>query len=651
MQFTPSLNTATIGGTSVTILAGTLQISSIIGQRSTAEFTVLDSTNQFHFYQGMQTIIRDSAGNRLFTGYLASSKETYPANVGNVMLHDVTATNAHYLTDKRLAATSYTNQTAGYIVQDLVDNFLAGENVYYGTGKNICPDYLSTCLSATKPSEFTLLNSATMTLVPTVLWNAQDVFTLTTPGTHNYEGAYFTLPAARYTAGGTYTVSAYLRVASGTASNIRFNWCYNGSTSFQSSNVNLTTSWQRFSVTATLENPLTHTGYGLKIDTNNQNLAETIYIAGIQIEQAGSATAWEFGGTSIQNGPNIVAATINYTSVDSNIVNLASMASFIYYIDQWQRLWFVPLGTISAPFSINSHTHMAKDSVTVTNTSQLYRNRQLIVGGKGVTTPQTETRQGDGKTRAFTLSYPVNKKPSAISVNGTAKTIGIKGVDDQAHSKNFYWSKGDPVIAQETNDTILTSSDTLSVTYIGEYQLVVQLDDNAAQTERAGIEGSTTGIVEEAETILTVNSVEEGFQIAQGLLAKYVPQGQQVVFDTTYVGLAAGQQASITILEHSIINQSMLIEQVDTKDADPYVLSTVTAILGPYDTNWVSYFKKISRPPNVIDLFQSGESGTIALLGSYTATWPTVSASLTITITPCTWPSPTLYPSTSQYPS
>lgn len=349
----------------------------------------------------------------------------------------------------------------------------------------------------------------------------------------------------------------------------------------------------------------------------------------------------------IDDGPTVTSAIFSYARVSDCIDSLNDQSLYWWIIDYNKRLWFKAIGSITSPFSIDS-TSMENDSVSVVRTTPLYRNRQYVVGVIELTATQTETRQGDGKTRAFTMSYELNAMPSTFTVNAAPKTLGVKGVNTSGF--DFYWAQGDAVIAQDGAGTLLTSSDTISCTYVGQFPAVVQADDNGQQAFMQGQEGGgTTGIVEDAIIATNVATTAQGFLQATSALAKFSVQGYQVQFDTLLYGLQPGQLLTISIPEHNITSDTVLIDSIAITDnaygEDDFSLTyKVHCIQGPANTTWVQYFAGLSKQNQSIANINLGSSATLALLASFTASWPAWSATLTATVNACTFPGASVYP-------
>lgn len=329
-----------------------------------------------------------------------------------------------------------------------------------------------------------------------------------------------------------------------------------------------------------------------------------------------------FTTTQIAAGATVIGATFNYARVSDCIQALADKAGFIWYIDQFRHLWFYAPGAVAGP-TITS-AQMIDDSIDVTHTNPIYRNRQFITNISAQTSSQTETRKGDGSTKAFTMSYPLSATPT-ITVNGSAKTVGIKGVNSSGF--DFYWSLGDPVIAQDNAGTTLISTDTLSVTYVGQYTAIVQSDDSHQQSLQKGIELIGSGIVEDAMSAAEVASINEAIQLANGQLSKFSATGKQVTFDTTVSGFTPGQLATVTIAEHGITAEQMLVESVVLRDhlygdQDFTATYTITAVEGPANTDWATFWTTlITKGSNYIDSISLGANGTLVTNETLTENW------------------------------
>lgn len=120
--------TTTIGGTSVSILTGSLQIPRVLGSRSVASFVVNDATHAFHMTSGMPVTISDSVYGLLYAGFVDTPTENNldPTAFNQVA---VTCADTRRLADKRRVTVDYTGRTAGDIATDFLSRYLAAEGV------------------------------------------------------------------------------------------------------------------------------------------------------------------------------------------------------------------------------------------------------------------------------------------------------------------------------------------------------------------------------------------------------------------------------------------------------------------------------------------------------------------------------------------
>jgi hypothetical protein len=121
--------TATIGGQSVNLIAGTLDIQNQIGQRSTGSMRVWTNPGVFWLY-GTRVLIYDGNGALAFAGYTTKDKAIKASRQGQGFLeHDITLMDNCYKADKRVVFYSNLNASAGQIVRDLLSRYLAAEGV------------------------------------------------------------------------------------------------------------------------------------------------------------------------------------------------------------------------------------------------------------------------------------------------------------------------------------------------------------------------------------------------------------------------------------------------------------------------------------------------------------------------------------------
>ncbi len=280
---------------------------------------------------------------------------------------------------------------------------------------------------------------------------------------------------------------------------------------------------------------------------------------------------------------------------------------YSWWIDQNFQFYFrkrtaipAPWVLYSLPFGVGMAVDLEADSnLAVTVANDLYRNRQTLTNviNSGLF---TDTFIGDGSRTSFTLRYPVAPGTiPTITLNSAPQSVALKGQS----GAQWYYAVGDATIAQDTNGTVLISTDTLSVpNYTGTFSDTIKVDNVAAQTAMAQVMGPpSTGIVENVENVSSRNmSYAAGLVYAGQLLARWcINNARTITFTTLRNGLAVGQIQSVFVIEENLWNAQMLITAID-----PITIKTQ-----PNDTILYSYLVTASELPPIgswSKLFGSG---------------------------------------------
>lgn len=121
--------TLTIGGTQVTFIEDTLDITQSLDERQRLQTDVIDYTGSLHFVKGEQVVLTDPVLGVMFNGYLNSDQEfdIYPTGA---IRHTIDCIDQHYLADKRTYTHTYDSpQVAGKLVVDQLSSVLVPEGI------------------------------------------------------------------------------------------------------------------------------------------------------------------------------------------------------------------------------------------------------------------------------------------------------------------------------------------------------------------------------------------------------------------------------------------------------------------------------------------------------------------------------------------
>ena len=309
----------------------------------------------------------------------------------------------------------------------------------------------------------------------------------------------------------------------------------------------------------------------------------------------------------VQTGPTIESAIFNYVHPSEAFDVLKEISGFTWYIDVDKKLYFIDRTTNAAAFNLDNVIYRPiKGSVHYSSGNPLYRNRQFIRGGTGLTAQQTENFTADGVLTAFTVGYPISTAPT-VTEDAGAQTVGIKGIDT---GKDYYWSKGDATVVAAVAPANTVD---VEVIYYGEYPLIARADSVSAQADRLAVEGSGTGIVEEIVTERQHDTVAGIRESAKAKITEFAREGERFSYRITDAGLAPGTLQAITYSPDNLSAHEMLIESVSVSTrGENLVIYDVVCITGPSEGSWSKFFSGLlKRQDGAIKI---GDGALIVLL-------------------------------------
>lgn len=294
----------------------------------------------------------------------------------------------------------------------------------------------------------------------------------------------------------------------------------------------------------------------------------------------------------IDTGPLVSKAVYNYVRASDALNDLAEKSGFVWEIDQENRLNFRQRSSYAAPFGF-SDTSKPYRNMVHDETRSFYRNRQFLIGGQATTDARTEEFKGDGTRKTFNLAFPVAMEPTAATVNGVAKTVGIKSVDT---GLDWYWNRGQNEFVQDDGATAILSTDVLAVTYQGYVSIVAESENPTEFTTRAAVEGGT-GVYEELEKDDTINDLDLAQEKIDGLLRRYAAISPQVTFETDILGLKSCMLMPIAVTEEDVDDEylitSVKITFNESWSTDGVFRCSVKATSGEYLGGWAELLKKL----------------------------------------------------------
>ena len=352
-----------------------------------------------------------------------------------------------------------------------------------------------------------------------------------------------------------------------------------------------------------------------------------------------------YNSDSIEDGQEIVETRANFVPVTQVLDSLAEKTGFWWKITEDKELKFKNYENEQSDFNA-SPSIMRNPKVQYGN--PLYRNQQIVKGPTGITELQTDTFQGDGETRSFTVGFSISKEP-AIYVNRGAgfvlETVGKKSINADSQ---WYWEVEDATVTQERSETVLSSTDILKVEYIGQYKIVAQTKDPQEIYRQSQLDG-TSGIIEDAINVQGVEGNAAAIAEGNAKLQEFAKKSTKLNYETRQSGLKAGQfQEVYGLSELNIIDgERLLVTKVNTYDNNGIIFYQVEAVKGPRYHSWSEFFKELSMRAEIFVREGIGESEILVIPIDFTKNWTETEHPNIFTEV---YPSETLYPSEDLYP-
>jgi len=126
-----------IDGVKYVVEKPSINIDKRVEERSTASFTIMDEAGVLDFVRGQPVEILQPWALppfhlNEFSGFIDTPGRVKIAPNSDILYHDISCMDNHYLADKRLVVKSYSDKTAGFIVDDILTDYLADEGVVEG---------------------------------------------------------------------------------------------------------------------------------------------------------------------------------------------------------------------------------------------------------------------------------------------------------------------------------------------------------------------------------------------------------------------------------------------------------------------------------------------------------------------------------------
>lgn len=315
----------------------------------------------------------------------------------------------------------------------------------------------------------------------------------------------------------------------------------------------------------------------------------------------------------IDSGPVIRQESFNYITAAEALDKICDRTGYHWFINQNKELYFLKRDVENSPFKAE-WDNILRGSVRVKHTNPKYRNVQYLTGCKGITSERDEIKEGDGVERSFTVGYPIAREPTIEVDTGSGyspQTVGIKGLDEG--NRRWYYTYNSDTITQDESETPLEEGHMLKITYKGLYNLVVKVQNpNQIYKKKEINEGS--GKIEKV-TDERYRGLDESLQAAENILSINSTNGVILQYRTDLQGLKAGMMQEANLPQHELNGHKLLITEVRKTVVEGIIENEVTAVMGPQDEDWTSYFIQKEKRDEAVQV------DTVQPVFSFTKIW------------------------------
>jgi len=288
---------------------------------------------------------------------------------------------------------------------------------------------------------------------------------------------------------------------------------------------------------------------------------------------------------TIETGPTITRKVFNYVLLSDALNWLTEQTGYPWSISYTKVFTLQNPESVIAPFVADGTTCL---SMRTNRARGPYRNKQYIRAGRDLTDSRVESFKGDGTRRTFNVSFPVGTVPT-VTVDDVPKTVGIRGIDT---GNDWYWNKDTNEISQDDSGAILTTSNTLAVTYRGLFPILVQAQLDAEIADRVVVEGGS-GVYEAIEDHTDIDDEDLAMDTALARLARDGSIHKTVEIVTDSSGLAAGQLLTVNEAKLQLSGQ-FLVQSVQANDIQgAWLRSSATCISGDAVGGWINFYQKL----------------------------------------------------------
>ncbi len=257
--------------------------------------------------------------------------------------------------------------------------------------------------------------------------------------------------------------------------------------------------------------------------------------------------------TNVISGVTIDQINFNYIQPSQALRRIADLTGRNWYIDYNKDIHYFPTATTATPFNILDAVP-AKDytNLVINKDASQIKNRVYVRGGTYLSDPTTYSVKGDGVSRQFVL--PDKPHDTSMTVNGIAKTIGIKNINTSGF--DYYLNYQEKYLEQDASLAILATTDTLVLTYTYDIPVLVAVENTASII--------SNGQKEFAIFDKTISTQVAARDRASAELTDYATNIIEGSFSTRTAGFRSGEYININLTDYGV-NADYIVTQVSAR--------------------------------------------------------------------------------------
>lgn len=255
--------------------------------------------------------------------------------------------------------------------------------------------------------------------------------------------------------------------------------------------------------------------------------------------------------TNVLEGVTIDQISFNYVQVSQAFRKIADLTGRNWFIDYEKDIHYFPLTTTTAPFDIDSANDEYFDLKLSKDATQI-KNRVYVRGGTKLSDEVTYSVKGDGVMKQFVL--PDKPHDVSVTVNAGSESLGIKNIDTSGY--DWYLNFQEKYIEQDAGNAVLTTSDTLTVSYKYDIPILVALENPSSIAEH--------GVQEFAIFDKEISTTQSARDRASAELTDYAAKVIEGSFSTYTTGFVSGQYININLSDFEI-NDDYIIQSVSAQ--------------------------------------------------------------------------------------